>query len=221
MKPVLLAAIVACAMGLASQASAKIVEITYTGRVASGTSNGTFGIHGDLTDQDYTAFFEFDDSVGRIFSSSGFYQQTGGSSQGQADPVINSYIEINGQTVNVGGNFTDNNAAFEYGDIGNEAEGFTNGISTGLGQTLESPSAPASFDHPVSFVGYATGVNFFDLLNGNTEEASAQLSPTSATISAAPEPSTWLLMLAGIGSFGLMMRRNKREGGSLAGVSTL
>jgi len=33
--------------------------------------------------------------------------------------------------------------------------------------------------------------------------------PTTVTVSAAPEPSTWLLMVAGVGAIGLMLRRAK------------
>jgi len=40
----------------------------------------------------------------------------------------------------------------------------------------------------------------------------------AATISAAPEPSTWLLMMAGIGAAGLWLRRAKASSGALAAV---
>ena len=39
-----------------------------------------------------------------------------------------------------------------------------------------------------------------------------------SAVSAAPEPSTWALMMAGIGGIGLMLRRKKREGGTLAAL---
>ena len=40
-------------------------------------------------------------------------------------------------------------------------------------------------------------------------------------VSAAPEPSSWLLFIFGVGGIGLMLRRKKREGGSLAGASAI
>ncbi len=42
-----------------------------------------------------------------------------------------------------------------------------------------------------------------------------------SAVSAAPEPSTWLLMFGGIGGIGLAMRRNKREHTLLAGTAVL
>ncbi len=45
------------------------------------------------------------------------------------------------------------------------------------------------------------------------------IGPTA--ISAAPEPSTWLLMFAGIGGIGLMLRRKKPESGTLAGAAAI
>jgi hypothetical protein len=62
---------------------------------------------------------------------------------------------------------------------------------------------------------------FFGFSSNNTRFYEYNTPATfSGTISAAPEPSTWLLMLAGIGGVGLMMRRVKKTAG-LRGRSAL
>ncbi|MHB8287114.1 MAG: PEP-CTERM sorting domain-containing protein [Caulobacteraceae bacterium] len=48
-------------------------------------------------------------------------------------------------------------------------------------------------------------------VSGTLSPATYVSFPGGATISAAPEPSTWLLMLAGIGGLGLMLRQNRSE----------
>jgi hypothetical protein len=66
----------------------------------------------------------------------------------------------------------------------------------------------------------------FDTFTGQyaqytTADTPVIFTPLALTISAAPEPSTWLLMMAGIGGIGLMMRWNKRERGSVAGAAVV
>lgn len=52
-------------------------------------------------------------------------------------------------------------------------------------------------------------------------EITAGLPVTPPPVSAAPEPSTWLLMMAGVAMLGGMLRWNKRERGSIAGAAAL
>ncbi len=44
------------------------------------------------------------------------------------------------------------------------------------------------------------------------------ISPSVQLASAAPEPSTWLLMIVGIGGIGLRLRRAKTAAGRVAGA---
>ena len=71
------------------------------------------------------------------------------------------------------------------------------------------------YDNTVDFEGDETRVNEG---NGNGSDsgfvnASRVIATISPTISAAPEPSTWVLMVAGIGGVGLMLRRAKQTMG--------
>ena len=91
-----------------------------------------------------------------------------------------------------GGSFTVANNAIS-------AASFTgSGSSSSLsGGTLTLADASGSYDAGVFIYGY--GID-----NGRV---------TYAPASAAPEPSTWLLMFAGIGGIGLMLRRTKKTMG--------
>jgi PEP-CTERM motif len=65
---------------------------------------------------------------------------------------------------------------------------------------------PEDFGSPVGVQNYQLGTPFFGSLGGDF-----QITP--AGISAAPEPSAWLLMIAGIGGVGLMLRRARESRG--------
>ena len=60
---------------------------------------------------------------------------------------------------------------------------------------------PEDLGDPVGIVNYQLGTPFFGSLGGDFQ------------ISAVPEPAAWLLMIAGIGGVGLMLRRARRSMG--------
>jgi len=77
-----------------------------------------------------------------------------------------------------------------------------------------------------NFEGDSSGVGvageYFSNFNGVSANSNGayqmDVTAEAATISAAPEPSTWLLMMAGIGAAGLWLRRAKASSGALAAV---
>jgi hypothetical protein len=64
---------------------------------------------------------------------------------------------------------------------------------------------PQDVGDPIGILNYQLGTPFFGSLS-----VDFQITPTSVTTSPAPEPSTWLLMIAGIGGAGLMLRRARK-----------
>ena len=86
---------------------------------------------------------------------------------------------------------------------------------TGTGDTSTSPFVLQTAGGPVTV--YNSFIDDLDDANGNVLiDAQGTLDPTSITIgavSAAPEPSTWALMLAGIVGIGLTLRRARRKTG--------
>src|ERR1700687_307532 len=87
-------------LGGVSQASAAIMDVTYTGRVSQGTD--TLGVFGgeSLVGLSWVATYTFDTSLGYIFSSPfGNYNYAYGGSAyaaGHPSPVLSSMITING-----------------------------------------------------------------------------------------------------------------------------
>jgi uncharacterized protein YaiE (UPF0345 family) len=70
-------------------------------------------------------------------------------------------------------------------------------------------SNSATFDNTtISALGLTPGTYIF-----NSADDDIKFVIAGATVSAVPEPSTWLLMIAGIGGIGLMLRRAKKSVG--------
>ena len=84
--------------------------------------------------------------------------------------------------------------------------------------TAETPSQGSWGQIAGAFTATSSGpvtVEIADLTPGFgfNDFAVDDVSVTAATVSAAPEPSTWLLMFAGIGGIGVMLRRAKKTMG--------
>ncbi len=97
---------------------------------------------------------------------------------------------------------------------GDAAANFTASIDgateVSVGDTINSYT-----QETFSFVG--TGHDTLQIVAntnpGEWEVDDVSISGAAAAVSAAPEPSTWLLMIAGIGGIGLMLRRAKQISG--------
>ena len=73
-------------------------------------------------------------------------------------------------------------------------------------------------DYQLDFdIGSTAYAGTATVTNEGTEITSISYDPVGGSVSAAPEPSTWLLMIAGIGGIGLMLRRTKKTMGFRSG----
>src|SRR6202158_901486 len=94
-------------LGGASQASAAIMDVTYTGTVSSGIDTlGIFGAAGaNLAGSSWVATYTFDTSLGHSYSSSNYNEIYGGSFYNNTSPVLSSMVTINGVGQAVGGSY--------------------------------------------------------------------------------------------------------------------
>src|SRR6202022_4597662 len=89
----------AAMLGGVSQASAAIMDVTYTGTVTSGFDTfGLFGLPASLIGSSWVATYTFDtwSSPSDSYSSSTTNWISGGSAFGNTSPVLSSMITING-----------------------------------------------------------------------------------------------------------------------------
>src|SRR3977135_2303017 len=94
-------------LGGVSQASAAIMDVTYTGTVYSGIDTlGVFG-GGSLVGLSWVATYTFDTSLGYSYSSPNYNYVNGGSGSAlpNTSPVLSSMIAINGVGVAVDGSY--------------------------------------------------------------------------------------------------------------------
>jgi hypothetical protein len=166
-------------------------------------------------------------SADSLISSTGDFIFTGGtlaSTLTDSDPGTYAYSDTPGASVTLGFSSGIENGAgadfvlFELGtpdtfDV--TVNGVTlSGISAATGVDAGGYSLNAtSFD--LADFGVASGASVSSLLIGLDTQAGSGTVPSlsyagALNVSAAPEPSTWLLMIAGVSGVGLMLRRAKR-----------
>ena len=80
------------------------------------------------------------------------------------------------------------------------------------GAQLVGPAGPSYASNGVAIGDFGTDFQIATTKTTQNEQTPVELVFATA-VSAAPEPSTWLLMFAGIGGIGLMLRRAKRTVG--------
>ncbi|WP_334537188.1 PEP-CTERM sorting domain-containing protein [Bradyrhizobium sp. AZCC 2230] len=209
-------------LGQVSQASAAMVNITYTGTVADGSyDQGVFG--GNIVGANFTATFKFDTSISgafNSFNSAGSYI-VGGSAFGGPAPGLSAALTINGITqsftpsydsqiyaANDGTNSTQEHIA------GNDFnQNFIEASITNHGTLL-----PGTIDVPFSYI-VQPGDSMqgdFHLTTLGLYSAQGSLNLTSVTetvdgVSAVPEPSTWAMMIIGFYGLGWMAYKRKNS----------
>ncbi len=202
----------------------------YQGVVTAGYDlTGLFGVAGaSLAGDSYTEYFYIDTSKGINTVTSTSDMTLGGSSTGLSAP-ISAAITINGHTEIISGATygiarTGYNSSTGRDEIYDAATSSsytqsgitTNSISSGIYSTASNiipnhydgynitVDNKTVFDLASSFMFYTA--NYNGVASVNTYGALHALS-------AAPEPSTWLLMLAGVGGIGLAFRQAKKRHG--------
>jgi hypothetical protein len=212
-------------LGGVSQASAAIMDVTYTGTVSYGIDTfGLFGTAGaNLTGKSWVATYTFDTSLGNPYSAPDTSYASGGSQYGNTSPVLSSMITINGVGKAVGGSYWGNDYAYNYGSSSHQyhvAENYSSGHKEHLENYIHSfsGSLPASittpFTHTVggkdnAYYGtyYLTNGTGYDSIIANL----ATLTVSNHVVAAVPEPSTWAMMLLGFAGVGAMTYRRSRK----------
>jgi hypothetical protein len=220
-KKLLCSTVALLALGLASPASATIVNVVYKGVVTSGYDFlGSFGpALGDLTGYDYKASYVFDTMKGISFSDSFLNAVGGGSLFGSTSPVISAIVTINGYSVSVGGALHGYIVGYNNGNSNYQAHyasefKYSNDVNDILiindklinridGNGALQKSIYGPFVYHVLSSDIANGEVY--IFHGDVY-AYAYAKLTSLTVSpvstAAPEPSTWAMMLLGFGGLG-------------------
>jgi len=218
-------------LGGVSQASAAIMDVTYTGTVTSGTDTlGVFG-GGSLVGLSWVATYTFDTSLGYIFSSPfGNYNYAYGGSAyaaGHPSPVLSSMITINGvgravdasywgrdfgaNTTELGGTYSEQYHHAENYSSGQQ-EYLTNSIFNANGSLLASITTPFTHTVDADDIPYGT---YALQIGTNFEYLTAHLTTITVSehgVAAVPEPSTWAMMLLGFAGVGFAAYRKKKTG---------
>jgi hypothetical protein len=220
-------------LGGVSQASAAIMDVTYTGTVGSGISGsygidtlGVFGTAGaNLTGSSWVATYTFDTSLGDPYSSSNYNYVHGGSNYGAAypSPVLSSMITINGVGRAVDGSYIGEISGYNSGGF-SEQYHIAYDYSSGHQEYLQNyiynyiGSLPASITTPFTHTVDANDTEFigkYYLANGAASETIyAYITTLTVTehVAAVPEPSTWAMMILGFAGVGFAAYRKKKTG---------
>lgn len=155
----------AMVLALAAPTSAAVVEITYTGHVASGNDfTGVFGAVGSLAGAAYTATFLFDTALGQTFLNDAFLPDNG-SQRAEGGPDFNpAYASPSlGSTFTIGA-VTVSNSGANYGVLGSSA------YETGAGSIFSDTSEFSD-----------TALAYISKRNGNEIDSLAGLLPPLLT----------------------------------------
>ncbi len=214
-KTLLLSLTTALELSTAPAAWALETEWVATGTVYEGYDyTGVFGSAGaDLTGDAFTADFYIDTSKGTEGYSPGDYDEVqGGSYLGDSTPVSAS-LEISGVKYYFPGDykgFAATGLAYSGVDafVSDDDDSSVAASSSGDGYPLtigQSFSVSGNDGNGFTIINQASG----ELIVNN-------ITSTGVITSAAPEPSAWALLIAGIGVSGLALRLRLRRGWAMA-----
>jgi len=194
---------------LAGTASATQYVVTYTGTVSSGyDGTGVFGVAGaNLTADPFTAVYTYNTGVGVRATVAGVSDSvTGGSYIGQPS-VASAKLTINGVTVS----FSGAQASSADAEPGYAAEYAGFGVNDYVDNNISAAGLSATLNETLPFTaGSPTNGNFFQL-SSLGRSATGGFSTETIQISALPEPTTWAVLLMGVGLIGLQLRRARRQ----------
>ena len=213
-----------------SQASAAIMDVTYTGTITVGFDTfGLFGLPANLIGSSWVATYTFDtlSSPSDSYSSSTTNWISGGSAFGNTSPVLSSMITINGvgravdasywgrdfgaNTTELGGTYSEQYHHAENYSSGQQ-EYLTNSIFNANGSLLASITTPFTHTVDADDIPYGT---YALQIGTNFEYLTAHLTTITVSehgVAAVPEPSTWAMMLLGFAGVGFAAYRKRKTG---------
>jgi len=227
------AVLMAAALTVASPSAASTMLATFEGYASGVDQSNFFGLGTSFTDARFVAQFTYDTALGQSETNDHYDARFGGPGfGGGVSPILGASLTLNNvrDSFDVGQDgsanvFNQNGWAqtFFYsnffGSLGsastwNYLQLFVLDAPspillttpyTGTDQPVNSPPLEGEVAYHSVFVDGAQTVNY-----------SLTLSPTSVTLSAIPEPSTWMLLLTGFFGLGLLLRRARRYDLSLS-----
>jgi hypothetical protein len=205
----LLASLVAL-VGLSGGARAAFVDVTYDGTISIGQdAAGLFGVGSSLDGATVAIVYKFDTTQGFTLSSATQNNAWGGWLFGNGSPAIGASITIGGQTETLGGgeygiiNGTNNASySFQSHEADESDQRYVYSSITAVSGALPA-SITSAFTYEVQ-----PGDNAFGYFHLSDQTFGAFI-PTSISESV-PEPSTWALMLLGVGGLGVATHRRRR-----------
>lgn len=213
-------------LGQVSQASAAMVNITYTGTVADGFDTGLFG-GSAIVGANFTATFKFDTSVTGTYintsSPTNNYIVGGSAFLNSTAPGLSAALTINGITQSFTPSF--DSQIFGSSNLVNQSTQSHIAGSDNNNNLIEATVIsngvllPPTIDVPFSYTvqpGDDTWQGDFHLYTLGLYSAQGTLNITSVTetvdgVSAVPEPSTWAMMVLGFCGLGWMTYKRKNR----------
>jgi len=232
----LAAASMAALLGVGSSAKALETEFIFTGTVSDfyDSTGDTFGENGaSLDGAAYVSTFYINTGLGTSISLNTtnpdlvLGEAVAGGGQFPGESPVWASLEINGvtQTFVAGTDAADGDggiAAVGYDFTLGEGEAAAavivdNDVGITDGAEASGGSWPQDFGQAFSGPNTLYNEGFFALPTANGDLFAANVTSPGSLTSAAPEPSSWLLMIAGVGVVGGLLRRR----GTAAPVSRL
>ena len=208
-------------------------EFVATGTVVGGTDTlGYFGPAGaDLTGDSFSAIAHIDTSLGTFYSDPfGTEQSVQGGPRFQSTSPVNINFTVNGISHLFDSDVNDGfgEAILENSNVGGEK---LVDVASGSGLSALNLTAFANYGQLPSVIGQSFSLedipSYNSAIYSNFTETEADKSistvqltldsiSSSGVISAAPEPSAWALLIAGVGLSGLALRLGRRRGWAMA-----
>ena len=212
----------AIATGVATQALAAIVDVTYTGTISSGYDQyNTWGTgNHDLTGDSFRLVFTVDTSIGYRStdnSPSLVYDEIYGGSAYPISSPVSAVLTIGGNSMIVPGPFASyagnvQQLAPVYSSTSEQVFGSSNSNYIVAYAYTDNSLFPGSLTTPfdVAITGGITTYGYFTLSDVDPLSTYGYLDITNVS-SAVPEPSTWAMLLLGFAGIGFMAYRRKSK----------
>jgi opacity protein-like surface antigen len=213
---------------IASQASAAIVNFTYTGTILSGSDQyNTWGTgNSDLKGDSFGLVFTVNtDGPFHGFDNASYDEVYGGANYGLGTTPVNAVLTIGGTSISVPGSFlgTALNVQDPAGNASATEEEVSADNSFGNSVLAEARSSsnptlfPYSLTTPfnIPIAGDILADGNFSLKDPGAINTYGNFNITNVT-SAVPEPSTWAMMILGFCGIGFMAYRRKSKSALMA-----